>query len=421
MAEQKKDPKKTDEDAPSERRLLRSANQRMLWGVAGGLGEYLRIDPTLVRLGFVVAAFFGGFGVLAYLVMAVVVPQDDGSGKPVSGRRPPTAAIVLLVVAVLIALPGPLWGWGHGLWWGFAGPLWIGVLILAGVLAYRAITGRPLRQSLGAEARTAQPSEGSGEAATPDAEEGSAPAPRIVRGIAIAILIAAALAAAGFVAAIAGWLTATGNGTVVAGIVIAIGLALAATAFFADARRASPWLLAAALLLALPAGAVAAADIRFDGGIGERDYRPTSIAALPDDGYELGVGQLIVDLRDLPWAEGQTISLDSELGVGQMIVSVPSNVCVDAHAKAKAGQLVVRGEKSDGIDAELDSGEPIGKAPRLDLDAEIQLGRLVVTDRDPEEVDDREFRDRDDLEDESQAEACGRTPEAPPPLQPPKP
>jgi phage shock protein PspC (stress-responsive transcriptional regulator) len=405
MADQEKSKKADQKDLGSERRLLRSAKERMLWGVAGGLAEYLRVDPTLVRLGFVVAAFFGGFGVLAYLVMAVVVPEDDGSGKPVSGRRPPTAAIVLLVIAVLVALPGPFWGWDHGWWWGFAGPLWIGVLILAGVLAYRAIAGRPLSRSLGVRA---QPSEGSGEPAATDAEEVPAPAPRIVRGIAIAILIAAALAAAGFVAAIAGWLTATGNGTIVAGIVIAIGLALAATAFFSDARRASPWLLAAALLLALPAGAVAAADIHFDGGIGERDYRPTSIAALPDDGYELGVGQLIVDLRDLPWVEGQTISLDSELGVGQMIVSVPSNVCVDAHAKAKAGELVVRGEKSDGVDTELDQGEPLGSAPRLDLDAEIQLGRLVVTDRDPDEVDDREFRDHDQLEDESQLEACGQ-------------
>ncbi len=77
--------------------------------------------------------------------MAVIVPQDDGSGKPVSGQRPPTAAIVLLVLVALVALPGPFWGWGHGLWWGFAGPLWIGVLILAGVLAYRAISGRSRR------------------------------------------------------------------------------------------------------------------------------------------------------------------------------------------------------------------------------------------------------------------------------------
>ncbi|MGH2984739.1 MAG: PspC domain-containing protein [Solirubrobacterales bacterium] len=413
MSEQKKNAKQTDENTTTDRRLLRSANERTLWGVAGGLGEYLRVDPTLVRLGFVVAAFFGGLGVLAYLVMAVVVPEDDGTGKPVSGRRPPTAAIVLLVLAVLVALPGPFWGWGwgHGWWWGFAGPLWIGLLILVGVLAYRAIRGRPLG---GPRAESSVPSEPSassaakreaGEAA--QGEEPGAPS-RLVRGIAIAILIGAAILGATAVAAIAGFVTATGNGSVVAGVVIALGLALAATAFIAHARRASPWLLAAALLLALPAGAVAAADIHFEGGIGKREHTPTAFAELPTDGYELGVGQLIVDLRGLPWAKGQTASLGSELGIGQMIVSVPSNVCVDADAKAKAGELLVRGESSDGVDVELDNNEPSGQAPRLELDAELQLGQLVVTDRDPDEVDDRDWRDRDDLEDESQREACAR-------------
>src|SRR6266540_2994625 len=124
MADEEKSSKKAEpKDPESDRRLLRSSKERMLWGGAGGLAEYLRVDPTLVRLGFVVAALFGGFGVLAYLVMAVVVPEDDGSGKPVNGRRPPTAAIVLLVLAVLVALPGPFGGWAHGWWWGFAGPL----------------------------------------------------------------------------------------------------------------------------------------------------------------------------------------------------------------------------------------------------------------------------------------------------------
>src|SRR5215218_917569 len=99
MADQEKDSNKADAREPGgERRLLRSSSERMLWGVAGGLAQYLRIDPTLVRLGFAVAAFFGGFGLLAYLVMAVIVPQDDGTGQPLRGRRPPTAASVLLVI-----------------------------------------------------------------------------------------------------------------------------------------------------------------------------------------------------------------------------------------------------------------------------------------------------------------------------------
>jgi phage shock protein PspC (stress-responsive transcriptional regulator) len=406
MADEEK--KSAQKDPGGDRRLLRSANERMLWGVAGGLGEYLRVDPTLVRLGFAVAAFFGGLGILAYLVMAVVVPQDDGSGNPASGRRPPTAAIVLLVLVALVALPGPFWGWGHGWWWGFAGPLWIGVLILAGLLAYRAIRGRSGREprGTGGESGTGSSAKAT-EAGEPEGTPGEPP--RIVRGIGIAILIVAAIVAVCCVAACAAWLTATGNGSIVAGIVIALGLALAATAFIADARRASPWLLVSALILAMPAGAVAAADIHFDGGIGERTYRPATVTDLPADGYDLGVGRLVVDLRDFSWQPGQTVSLDSELGIGQMVVSVPASVCVDAHAQAKAGHLLIQGESSSGVDPDYDSGAPAGEAPRLDLDAEIQLGEVVVTDRDPDDFDDRGPGDEEDPEEAAAArEACGR-------------
>ena len=59
------------------KRLLRSRDDRVLAGVAGGIANYLDIDPTLVRVGFVVAALFGGLGIAAYLILAVVTPNDD--------------------------------------------------------------------------------------------------------------------------------------------------------------------------------------------------------------------------------------------------------------------------------------------------------------------------------------------------------
>jgi hypothetical protein len=68
----------------------------------------------------------------------------------------------------------------------------------------------------------------------------------------------------------------------------------------------------------------------------------------------------------------------------------------------------VRGESSGGVDTELDNNAPPGNAPRLDLDAEIQLGQLIVTDRDPDDVDDRDFHGDNDTDDESQQEACAR-------------
>ncbi|MBN1451033.1 MAG: PspC domain-containing protein [Anaerolineales bacterium] len=58
------------------KQLTRSNTNRMIAGVCAGLGEYLNIDPTVVRLLFVLGFFLTGPGILiAYLVMAVVVPE----------------------------------------------------------------------------------------------------------------------------------------------------------------------------------------------------------------------------------------------------------------------------------------------------------------------------------------------------------
>lgn len=56
------------------KRLYRTTNEKYIAGVAGGLGEYFDIDPTFVRLAFVILAFFSGLGLLAYIVLAIVTP-----------------------------------------------------------------------------------------------------------------------------------------------------------------------------------------------------------------------------------------------------------------------------------------------------------------------------------------------------------
>ena len=60
--------------------LTRSTSNRMIAGVCAGLGEYLGIDPTIIRL-LTVLAFFTGFGGIAvvYLIMAIIVPEQTSS------------------------------------------------------------------------------------------------------------------------------------------------------------------------------------------------------------------------------------------------------------------------------------------------------------------------------------------------------
>ena len=60
------------------RKLYRSNTNRMICGVCGGIGEYLNVDPTLVRLIWALVACSGA-GVGAYLLAAVIIPQDPGS------------------------------------------------------------------------------------------------------------------------------------------------------------------------------------------------------------------------------------------------------------------------------------------------------------------------------------------------------
>lgn len=64
-------------------KLYRSRTQKVLGGVCGGLGEYLNLDPVLVRVIFVVLAFFHGLGLILYVIMLVIVPQ-----KPIVWQMP---------------------------------------------------------------------------------------------------------------------------------------------------------------------------------------------------------------------------------------------------------------------------------------------------------------------------------------------
>lgn len=57
------------------KKLYRSRENAMLAGVCGGIGEYFDIDPTLVRLAWVVLGFCGGVGIWAYIIPAVIIPQ----------------------------------------------------------------------------------------------------------------------------------------------------------------------------------------------------------------------------------------------------------------------------------------------------------------------------------------------------------
>lgn len=60
----------------SVKKLSRSTSDKTLAGVCGGLGKYFGIDPVIFRIGFVISVVLGGLGLLVYILMWLLVPQD---------------------------------------------------------------------------------------------------------------------------------------------------------------------------------------------------------------------------------------------------------------------------------------------------------------------------------------------------------
>jgi predicted membrane protein len=168
-------------------------------------------------------------------------------------------------------------------------------------------------------------------------------------------------------------LAALGGGTTLAILAIVAGVALVVAGLTGGAR----WLIVPALVLVLPLAIVAAADVRVDGGVGERTYRPATTDEMRA-GYELGAGELEVDLRDVDLPAGTT-KIDIDLGIGHAVVRVPEDACVSSDVQIGAGHAELFGRASDGLDVDIaQAATPAGDGPRLVLDGELGIGALEV-------------------------------------------
>ena len=347
---------------PAPRRLTRSREDRVIAGVAGGLGRYFNIDPVIFRIAFGASLLIGGLGGLLYLAAWVFIPEGDGTapGGPPAAPRERNTALTVLAVVVLVVVAGPLLLapvlllLGAGL---VAGLLILpfAAIALVGLLVWWLVTGeRPMGST---------------------------------RDVLIAVALGAGLLVLCSVIFVAGgWAAAVGGGTVVAVLVIAAGLMLIAAAF----RGGMRWLILPALALAIPVAFVAAADVDFDGGIGKREYRPATADQIRDR-YELGIGSLVVDLRytELP-KEPMDVGLD--VGIGEALVVVPEDVCVGSEADVGVGAVQIFDRESGGVDIDwLDQPRAPRGVPEVVVHGDIGVGLLQVKHAAPNES----FRDAD--------------------------
>jgi phage shock protein PspC (stress-responsive transcriptional regulator) len=316
------------------RRLTRSESDAVIGGVASGLGRYFSLDPLLFRIGFVVLSFAGGIGLLAYVLMLAFVPADGTQRPGGTSRAAAIAGAVVLGVALVTFLGTPFFFFGPGL-------LILALVGVAGVVLWRAIGARP-GDDLG----------------------------RTMGRIVLFSLLALAIAGAAVAVALA---AALGGGVVIGILAIVTGLVLIATAFFGGAR----WLIVPALALVLPLGFVAAAGIDLDGGIGDREYRPASVSELRDR-YQVGMGGLEVDLRDVDLPGGRT-DVAVDVGIGEAVVYVPAEACITSNVQVGAGVADVLDRDNSGFDVDVAEAAtaPAGR-PELHVDADVGLGALEV-------------------------------------------
>jgi phage shock protein PspC (stress-responsive transcriptional regulator) len=330
----------TQELPPEPRRLLRARSGRLVGGVCAGLGRYFNVDPILFRIGAVVLVFAGGAGLLAYLAALLLIPSEDSPNAAAGAPPGRNRWLVIGGLIVLLCLSFPFLLGGGVLLAGLAIPF--ALLVAAGVLVWWFVSG----EGPAGEARDV--------------------AKRAALGIGL-------LFVCGLIAIGGAWATAAGGETVVAIAVIAAGVAILVGAFVRPVRL----LVLPAVALALSAGTVSAAGIDLDGGVGDRDYRPASALDLREK-YELGMGELIVDLRQTDLPPGD-VPLEIDLGIGEARVIVPRDVCVATDAQVGVGEVRHFDQHNEGVDVDFDDRpDAAPAATRLLVKADVGVGSLRI-------------------------------------------
>ena len=350
-------------------RLRRSTTDRKVAGVAGGLARHLDIDPLILRVGFVVLAFFGGAGLILYAAIWALVPEDDSDRAAVHlDERSRTVALVALGVIAALALVGDSWG---AFW--FPWPL-----AIIGVIAFVWLS-----RSGGRDRTAPEPTgwEGGSDPADP---AGPGPAPAYVaprprdprkRGPILfwftLLLIAVAEGVLGIVDA-AGVPVADSAYAALATAVIATMLVVGA--FLGRAGG----LIALGLVASVGLIAATAAD-RWDG---DRVFIAPTSADEVAPSYSLTTGELIVDLSevsDIEELDGHDLAVSVEAGRIEVVVPDGVDVQVEADVDGPGGYDLF-GTQGGGIDWTRSASHDGGPdAPAITIDAGLQVGEITVT------------------------------------------
>ena len=343
---------------PQRRLLRRSRSGRVAAGVSAGLGEYFGVDPVLFRVLFATSAFFGGAGILAYLLAWAAVPDEGTEHAPIDGwvqalrrRHVPLWVVVVVGLALfwLVAFS----------WWS---PRPIVPVIVVGIVVAVALSRREMRG-----ARTVEPPPGAPAGAPTVSLEKGAPlgaadpaatrpawvgdmrswfddartATRARRRRTLPVRLATVITfvvtwtVLGVVDATTGlpltvylW---SGLGIVVLGLLVGAAL-----------RRFPAGLIGLLVPLTVATVGLAGTHAQLGDGIGQRDWIPSGAA---HQHFKLAFGQGRLDLTRIP-ASALPSRIDVTTAAGRVILVVPPTANVTVLANVRFGDVEINGVHS---------------------------------------------------------------------------
>jgi phage shock protein PspC (stress-responsive transcriptional regulator) len=351
------------------RRLRRDRVDRKVAGVAGGLGRHLNVDPMILRVLFVVLAFFGGAGIVLYGALWLFVPEEGSESVVISTSESSRNGLLIAAAVVAGALAlGDTWS---GFW--FPWPVAIVGLVVAAVLLSRDNRGTisppgppPAAPAAGAPWYPPTPPP-----YVPPRPRRQGP---LLFGITLA-LIALALGVLGLYDASATSVPDTAYPALALGVT---GLMLVVGAFWGRPGG----LVALGLVAALVMAAFSIGNPTFDG---DRDVRiEPRLASDVEDSYDVPAGRIVLDLSQVSDPEeldGRRIELSAN--AGEITVILPDDVAADFGANVSYGGAIETPVGSrDGWNTDLHGhlGDKDAVAV-INLELDLQFGRIAVNQR----------------------------------------
>ena len=369
--------------------MRRTGQGRYIAGVAGGLARHFNIDPILVRVLLVVLTFFGGAGLVAYVGLWLIVPEDGQAAAPLGldDRSRRVSVMVLGALAGVVALATVAGSGFDGVWW--LGPLalLVGVVLFLSERSRRAHPQQPRYGEVATVPHPYPPQEGAAQtqqfpapAYGPPAPTASYPVPPPPRRIdprrrgPILFWFTLALVAVGI--GVLGVVDIATDGLVLdsAYPALALGITTAMLLIGAFWGRAGGLIALGLLFAAVTLGVTAGERFEAD----DITHVPTSASEVRRD-YEMHAGSLLLDLREVsdPAAlDGREISIEG--GAGEVRVLLPEGIDATVEATVGVGESTLLGGSVAGLDTHNVAGADTGADPDVHLTIDLGVGSVVV-------------------------------------------